>query len=121
VALTIVLSTVALGDLAGPILRVQTALFAVSYLAIGFFTASSYALFMTLSRGEFAATRFSIFMALTNACEAWAGFVGGRFGAANYGITLLVLAAVACLSAAPLKLLAKIRVEENENEQRVPA
>jgi hypothetical protein len=119
--LTIVLSAVAVGDLAGPMLRVQLALFAASYLAIGFFTASSYALFMTLSRGEFAATRFSIFMALTNACEAWAGFVGGRFGAAHYGVTLLALIAVASLATAPLKFLAKIRVEENDNEQRVPA
>ena len=119
--LTILLSTVALADLTGPILGVQMSLFALSYLAIGFFTASSYALFMALSRGEFAATRFSIFMALTNACEAWAGFAGGRFGAANYGTTLLTLALVACLAAAPLRFLAKIRVEEDANGQRVPA
>jgi hypothetical protein len=100
---------------------VQIALFAVSYLAIGCLTASSYALFMALSRGEFAATRFSVFMALTNACEAGAGFVGGRFGAANYGITLLALTAVGCLAALPLAFLSKLRVEESDDEQRVTA
>jgi hypothetical protein len=120
-ALTIVLTAVAVADLAGPVLHVQIALFAVSYLAIGCLTASSYALFMALSRGEFAATRFSVFMALTNACEAGAGFVGGRFGAANYGITLLALTAVGCLAALPLAFLSKLRVEESDDEQRVTA
>ncbi len=121
VALTIVLTAVAAADLLGPVLHAQIALFGVTYLAIGLLTASSYALFMTLSRGEFAATRFSVFMALTNACEAGAGFVGGRFGAANYGITLLALTAVGCLATVPLRFLAKLRGEENENERRVAA
>jgi hypothetical protein len=121
VALTLVLTAVAVADLLGPVLSVQIALFAVTYLTIGLLTASSYALFMTLSRGDFAATRFSVFMALTNASEAGAGFVGGRFGAANYGVTLLILSAVGCLAAVPLTFLAKLRGVENENEQRVTA
>ena len=37
----------------------------VIYAAIGFFTAASYALFMRLARGELAATRFAVFMAIT--------------------------------------------------------
>jgi hypothetical protein len=77
------------------------------YFAIGALTASCYALFMTLSRGEFSATRFSLLMAMTNACEAWAGFVGGRFAAQNFGLTLLTLTLVACVAALPLFALWK--------------
>jgi hypothetical protein len=62
---------------------------------------------MQLARGEYAATRFSVFMAMTNACEAWAGFVGGRFGGSHYGFTLLALSGVASLAALPLYVLAK--------------
>jgi hypothetical protein len=46
-------------------------------------------------------------MAMTNACEAWAGFVGGRFGGSHYGFTLLALSGVASLAALPLYVLAK--------------
>ncbi len=119
--LTLALAVVATGDLLSWILRVQLLLFAVAYLFIGVLTASSYALFMTLSRGELAATRFSIFMAMTNACEAWAGFVGGRFAAANYGATLLVLCAVACMALVPLAYLARIRHKEYRDGERAAA
>jgi hypothetical protein len=107
VALTAVLCTVAAGDFLAWLLAPQLPLFSVAYLAIGFLTASSYALFMQLARGEYAATRFSVFMAMTNACEAWAGFVGGRFGGSHYGFTLLALSGVASLASLPLYVLAK--------------
>jgi len=69
------------------------------YVAIGFFTAASYALFMRLARAEFAATRFAIFMAMTNGCEAWAGFAGGRLqGQIGYGATLLLLVGISLLA-----------------------
>ena len=44
------------------------------YAAIGVFTASSYALFMDHTEPAVAATQFTAFMALTNACESWAVF-----------------------------------------------
>ena len=68
------------------------------YLGIGWFTASSYALFMDLTDVRLGATQFSTFMAATNACEAWAVWVGGR-GVANfgYGPALLGMAALGLL------------------------
>jgi hypothetical protein len=44
-------------------------------------------------------------MAMTNACEAWAGFVGGRFAELSYGLTLLSLAGAGCVAAVPLAVL----------------
>jgi hypothetical protein len=42
---------------------------------------------------------------LTNACEAWAGRVGGTLQVANgYGVTLLLLAALSLLSLPLLRL-----------------
>jgi MFS family permease len=104
-ALTAVLSAVAANDLSGEAAAAQLPLAGLAYLGTGALTASSYALFMGLARGSFAATRFSLFMAMTNACEAWAGFVGGRFAEYSYGLTLLVLAGIACLAVLPLRLL----------------
>ena len=82
------------------------ALSATTYFAIGALTASSYALFMQLSQGELAATRISVFMATTNACEAWAAFVGGRLLVLGFGAALLLLTAASLLALAPLRRLA---------------
>jgi MFS transporter, PAT family, beta-lactamase induction signal transducer AmpG len=120
-AVTAVLVAVAAGDAAALGLGAQVALFTVSYLAIGALTASSYALFMTLSRGAFSATRFSVFMAMTNACEAWSGRVGGAFAASSYAMTLLALSLVGCLAALPLLVLAKIRHKEKLDDDAVLA
>ncbi|MEZ5566470.1 MAG: MFS transporter [Gammaproteobacteria bacterium] len=80
------------------------------YLAIGFLTAASYALFMGLARGGLAATRFSIFMAMTNACEAWSGFSGGRLQAVvGYGPTLLLLVGISLLALPMLKGVTMVR------------
>jgi MFS family permease len=72
------------------------------YFCIGMFTVATYALFMELSRPPLAATQFSAFMSATNACEAWAGWVGGlivsRF---DYGMAFVVMSAVS-LGALPL-------------------
>jgi predicted MFS family arabinose efflux permease len=118
--LSAVLVFVALDDLAPGLYASPVPLFALVYCGIGALTASSYALFMTLSRGEFAATRFSVFMAMTNACEAWAGFVGGRFAVHGYGLTLLSLTAVSCMAALPLAIVSKssYRREVNETGRR---
>jgi len=113
---TAVLGWIALGALVAlddaPIVS-----FTVAYLAIGMLTSSSYALLMGLSRGEFAATRFSLFMAMTNACEAWSGFIGGRFASQSYGFTLLILAGAACIAILPLLVLSRKRVKGNFDEQ----
>jgi hypothetical protein len=82
--------------------------FTAIYVASGFLICSSYALFMQVSRGDFAATRFSLFMSATNGCEAWAAFAGGRL-AGVYGHTgaMLILVAVSML-ALPGLLIARI-------------
>jgi hypothetical protein len=116
--LTAVLVLVALDDLGGGLFDAPLPVFGLTYFAIGALTASSYALFMSLSRGEFAATRFSVFMAMTNACEAWAGFVGGRFAVHGYGLTLLSLTAVSCAAALPLFLVSKGPSRKEGNEPR---
>ncbi|MCA8954372.1 MAG: hypothetical protein KDE27_33000, partial [Planctomycetes bacterium] len=76
--------------------------YALAYFGIGAFTAASYALFMANATGPLAATVFSAFMGLTNACEAMAGRAGGllqtRFG---YGAAIAGLA-LASLVAWPL-------------------
>lgn len=79
---------------------------AVTYFAIGALTASSYALFMQLSQGELASTRISLFMATTNACEAWAAFIGGRLLVFSFGTALLLLTAISLLAIVPLRRLA---------------
>ena len=117
-ALTAVLVWIALGDLVPALAGAPLAWFAGAYIAIGALTASSYALFMTLARGALAATRFSLFMAMTNACEAWSGFVGGRFAAHGYGMTLLALAAAACIAAWPLYILRREQANRKGNERR---
>jgi hypothetical protein len=79
--------------------------FTATYFAIGMLTASSYTLFMTLSHGAYAATRVSLFMAMTNACEAWAAFVGGRLLAQGFGMSVATMALIACLALVPLYIV----------------
>lgn len=84
----------------------------VIYSAIGFLTAASYALFMKLARGRFSATRFSLFMAMTNGCEAWAGFAGGRMKEPlGYPVAFLVLVGASLLALPLLWLLSRFRRE----------
>ncbi|HVS10094.1 MAG TPA: hypothetical protein VMS76_09495, partial [Planctomycetota bacterium] len=74
------------------------------YLAIGLFTASSYALFMDLTDPRLGATQFSAFMGATNLCESWAArsasLAAPRFGypAAFLGLALVSLAALPLLA-----------------------
>ena len=86
------------------------------YAAAGALTAASYALFMRLARGRYAATRFSALMAGTNACEAWAAFAGGRLQVTlGYGPALAILAA-ASLVALPALLLVSPGGSANDEE-----
>jgi len=90
----------------GPLWQAGLALY---YLFVGMFTAVSYSLFMQLSAPSImAATHFSVLMALTNACEVWSGFVGGRLaGALGYGDALRVMAALSLLALPALAYLAR--------------
>ena len=98
VALASLLAATALCDLA-PMSSVAAICYAVTYFAIGAFTAGSYALFMQNANGPLAATVFSAFMGLTNACEAWAGKLGGELQRANgYGASLLLMATLSLLA-----------------------
>ena len=69
------------------------------YLAIGFLTVSSYALFMDLTQPRLGATQFSAFMGATNLCEAWSGFTAGRLATAfGYPVAFAVLGGASLLS-----------------------
>ncbi len=78
------------------------------YLFVGMFTAASYAMFMNLTNPALGATQFCVFMAATNACEAWSGRAGGFLAAGfGYGTALLVLCAVSIIGLACLPFLSR--------------
>lgn len=106
--MTLLLLVIAFDDYWPGLFGSQIVSYSMAYIAIGLLTASSYALFMTLSRGRYAATRISLFMAMTNACEAWAAYAGGRLAVQSYGYSVLVLAAIACLALLPLFALRRV-------------
>lgn len=86
---------------------VPVGLLVVLYLAIGLYTASSYALFMGLTDRRLAATQFSAYMGATNLCESWSVGLAGRVaGASGYGAAF---GAMALVSLAALPLLALLR------------
>jgi len=94
-----------LGDASNPAITLP--LLAALYLAIGLFTASSYALFMDLSDRSLGATQFSAYMAATNGCEAWSAFAVGRLvGPFGYPVAFLLLAAV---SVSSLPIIGKLK------------
>ncbi len=71
----------------------------VLYVAIGCFTATSYALFMDLSDPRLGATQFSTFTGATNLCESWSGFAVGRLiGPLGYAGAFLVMGTVSLLA-----------------------
>ncbi|MCB1103620.1 MAG: MFS transporter [Opitutaceae bacterium] len=76
------------------------------YLGVGFFTAASYALFMDLTDPRLGATQFSAFMAATNACEAWAAWLGGRIaGGPGYAATFVIMPLLALIALLFLRAL----------------
>ena len=79
-----------------PALRV---VLAALYVAIGAFTASTYALFMDLTDPQLGATQFSAYMGATNLCEVWAAYLVGRLiGHLGYPPAFLIMAAVSLLA-----------------------
>lgn len=77
------------------------------YLAIGLFTAASYALLMDSTHPRLAATQFSAYMGATNACEAWSVLAVGRlqatlgYAGAFSTMALVSLAALKLVPRAP--------------------
>jgi predicted MFS family arabinose efflux permease len=73
---------------------------AAMYFGYGMFISASYALFMSLTEPRVAATQFSVFMAATNGCEVWSGWLGGQlvdragYVAAFFTLSVLSLAAL---------------------------
>lgn len=79
---------------------------ALVYVAIGLFTASSYALFMDLTDARIAATQFSAFMAMTNLCESWSAFAVGRMIVPlGYPMAFLAMGALSLLALPLLRAL----------------
>ena len=77
---------------------------AATAFGIGVFTASSYALFMEITRPTIAATKIRAFMGATNGCESWSSYVSGRIiGGYSYSTAMLIMSA-ASLLALPLLL-----------------
>lgn len=80
----------------------QFILLSTMYVFIGFFIASSYALFMDMTDKKIGATQFSAFMGATNGCEAWATFgVGKIIPVAGYPIAFVVMGIIS-LSTIPI-------------------
>jgi len=80
------------------------------YFAIGLFTAASYALFMDLACPVAGGTQFTLFMAATNGCEAWAAWCGGRWAeSSGYGVAFAAMAGISLAGAALLVPLARRR------------
>lgn len=100
------------GNYAGAGTKGLFGLLVTLYLFIGMFTAASYALFMRLTDPLLGATMFSAFMGVTNLCEAWVAYVGGRLVAAEgYPAAFMVMAGVSLLGI-PLVGLMTLREAE---------
>ncbi len=74
---------------------------------IGFLTVSMYSWLMNCTDAKFAATQFTLFMACTNACEAWSTMTFGRLQV-QFGYSFAMMTMVG-LSAAGLALLHRSR------------
>jgi MFS family permease len=96
----------------GASFRTAGLLLAPFYAAVGVFTAASYALFMDHTEPAVAATQFTAFMALTNACESWSVLSVGRLAPA-WGYSSAFLA-MALLSLVALPLLLFMRPPRGE-------
>ncbi|MBI4428633.1 MAG: MFS transporter [Ignavibacteriales bacterium] len=81
-------------------------LLASLYAGIGLFTASSYALFMDITRKDLGATQFSALMGTTNLCESASAFsIGKLIPAAGYALSFTGFAVLSLLSLPVLRLI----------------
>jgi len=93
------------------------ALMGAVYLGAGFLISASYACFMVVARGRWAATRFSLLMALTNGCETGSALAGGRLAASlGYGAAIVMLAGLSLFSLFFLKRMDLPGVRANADE-----
>jgi MFS family permease len=98
VGLSISLALLAAADVAGLRQWLIPALGLVS-LGIGVFTAGSYSLFMDITDRRVGATQFSAFMGVTNFCESWSGFAGGKIaGLAGYAAAFGIMGGISLLA-----------------------
>lgn len=106
----IAIAAVAAADLAGfTSTAFRLGLLTVMYFFVGLFTASSYAIFMDLTRPAIAATQFTAFMAATNACESWSAWTAGAIVAGyGYPASFLVMCVVSLLSLPLLRHIERI-------------
>ncbi|MCF7688026.1 MAG: MFS transporter [Cephaloticoccus sp.] len=106
--LCLLVASVGVAYLTGLPSPVLMGLMVLVYIAIGLFTAASYALFMDLTDPRLGATQFSTFMAATNGCEAWAAWTGGRIvGTLGYGAAFLIMPVIALTGLFFLRSLTK--------------
>ncbi len=97
----------------------HVALMGTVYLGAGFLISASYACFMAVARGRWAATRFSLLMALTNGCETGSALAGGRLAASlGYGAAIAMLAGLSLFSLFFLKKLDASGVRANAEDRR---
>lgn len=97
-------SVLALATAAGAGAPTLAALLVALYLAIGLFTAASYALFMDITDARLGATQFSAYMGATNLCESWSAFGVGRLQAwRGYAVALATMAALSLAGVLPLR------------------
>ena len=93
------------------------ALLAAIYLGAGFLISASYAVFMRAARGKWGATRFSLLMAMTNACESGSAFAVGRLAAVfGPGAAIAALAVLSLVSLPFIGRLTAPREEEHATE-----
>ncbi|MCA9123105.1 MAG: MFS transporter [Planctomycetaceae bacterium] len=114
VYITLSITGLAFSDLmlgAGPHLLV---LLAVTAFGIGLFTASSYALFMDITRPAITATEFSAFMGATNGCEPWSSYaIGALIKSQGYPFAMLAMCSASLVA---LPLLAKMKLGRKRTE-----
>ena len=81
-------------------------------LAMGVFTAASYALFMNLTQPGIAATQFSTFMGAVNGCESWSVYVLGLLvTAGGYDLGLLTMCAISLFA---IPILARLQYHNDQ-------
>ncbi|TWT58420.1 muropeptide transporter [Thalassoglobus neptunius] len=93
-------------------------LLAATAVGIGAFTASSYTLFMNLTRPEIAATQFSAMMGATNGCESWSSYVSGRITASHgYPAAMLAMCLISLVAIPVIRMLPPLeRTQIDEGE-----
>lgn len=108
-AIVAIVGALAAAEAAGAVGPVSAyAAYTALYVAIGGFTAASYALLMRVADGAARATAFSAFMAMTNVCEMWSGrVVGATHDDAGYALGFALLGGASLAAIALLYLLAR--------------